>query len=149
MDMVFSLNHSLELGRDRHNSCGVALGDIKSCHDAIPWGFTLQGFNLYVICNFAVYSRTYIHVLIIFQLCTYGYISILYFYIETRLQEDKGQRTAENPPHKGFRKRIPGPLHDGRVCPLAPLCCSHWRLAFLAECPSAFHQPGVLGDPHG
>ena len=42
-DMVFSLNHALELGRDRHNQCGVALGDIKACHDCIPWGYTLQG----------------------------------------------------------------------------------------------------------
>ena len=43
-DMVFPLDQVLEKGRDRHNECGVALGDIRRCHDELLWGAQCEVF---------------------------------------------------------------------------------------------------------
>ena len=42
-DMIFTISQVLEKGRDRLNNSCVCLGDIRKCHDELPWGSILQG----------------------------------------------------------------------------------------------------------
>ena len=42
-DINFCASQVLEKGRDRFNAAAVAIGDIRKCHDEVPWGACLRG----------------------------------------------------------------------------------------------------------